>query len=250
MNKKIKELDELEEVDEIVDSDNSEEIKEIEDSIEENEIKTPLLHKPMSFLGLIISIVLVPTLIINIMFLVSIYRNQGKVPDLFGYMPLIILPDYMSPEIQSGDLIISKKTDIEDLHVGDIVSFYIPKGQGTGVATLRVSAIYEENGELLFGTQDSTGEDFILGVSQDNIVGLYTGIRFPILGRIIMFLQSTAGLLIFIGLAVVFFIVYDIIRYRNYRKSRNDEVEALKAELEALRSQQSSEAENIPEEET
>lgn len=250
MNKKIKEIEELEEIDELEEADNSEEIKEIEDSIEENEIKTPLLHKPMSFLGLIISIVLVPILIINIMFLVSIYRNQGKVPDLFGYMALIILPDYMAPEVQSGDLIISKKVDVNALEVGDIVSFYVPEGQGTGVATLRVSVIYEENGKLFFGTQDATGDDFILGVSAENIVGIWTGIRIPVLGRIIMFLQSTAGLLILIGLAVIFFIVYDIIRYKRYQKNQKDEVEALKAELEALRAQQSPESEKIPETKT
>ena len=53
-----------------------------------------------------------------------------------------------------------------------------------------------------------------------------------------MFLQSTAGLLIFIGLAVVLFIVYDVIKYKNYQKSKASEVEALKAELEQLRAQQ------------
>jgi len=207
------------------------------------DIKHPNLHRTLTITGTILAVILIPMLIFNCMFIVSIYKNKGEVPHLFGYMALINLPDYMSPEIESGDLIICKKTDTNDLKVGDIISFYVPKGQGSGVATLKISELFEQDGEQFFGVQDLTGEEYTLGVSHENVVGIYTGTRIPILGNIIMFMQSSTGLIIFIFLAAGLFIAYDLIRHNIYSKQKKEEVDALKAELEELKAKQKAEEE-------
>lgn len=47
---------------------------------------------------------------------------------------MIILTDSMAPEFESGDLIVCKTADAEDIKVGDIICFYDPAGNDKVIA--------------------------------------------------------------------------------------------------------------------
>jgi signal peptidase len=149
----------------------------------------------------------------------------------------------MYPEIKGGDLIICKTIDPDSVEVEDVVSFYDPEGSGTSIVTHKVVEIIDnEDGTRSFRTRgiNNNTEDRIL-VHEDKVVAEYTGIRIGNAGHVAMFMQSTSGLIVCVILPIILFVGYDVIRRKLYEKNQETDVEALKAELEALRSMQNAE---------
>lgn len=200
------------------------------------------LHKALTIVGWVLCVILVPILIVNCTLLVKSFTNKDEIPDFGGRLPLIVLTDSMYPEIKSGDVIICKTIEAEDVEVGDVISFYDPESRGTAVVTHEVIEIIDEDGKLSFRTKgiNNNAEDR-LPVSADKVIAEYTGIRIPAAGHIAIFMQSTAGLIVCVVLPIILFVGYDVIRRRLYEKNKGDDVEALKAELEALKRMQNAE---------
>ena len=210
--------------------------------------KTSVSHKVLTVIGTILCIILVPILAVNLTLIVKSYTNAEEVPDIGGYLPMIVLTDSMYPEIESGDLIICHTIKAEDVKVDDVISFFDPAGNGTSVVTHRVIEIVEEDGEIKFRTKGdfNNTEDKEL-VPAENLVGIYQS-RIAGAGKIAMFMQSTAGLIICVVLPIVLLVGYDIIRRRIYEKNKQSDTDALLAELEALKAEKTAkEAENAEE---
>ena len=210
--------------------------------------KTSVAHKVLTVIGTILCIILIPILAVNLTLIVKSYTNTEEVPDIGGYLPMIVLTDSMYPEIESGDLIICHTIKAEDVKVEDVISFFDPAGNGTSVVTHRVIEIVEEDGEIKFRTKGdfNNTEDKEL-VPAENLVGIYQS-RIAGAGKIAMFMQSTAGLIICVVLPIVLLVGYDIIRRRIYEKNKQSDTDALLAELEALKAEKTAkEAENAEE---
>ena len=199
--------------------------------------KTSTTHKVLTIIGSILCVILIPILIINITLIAKSYINKDEVPSIGGMVPLIVLTDSMVPEIYSGDLIICKTADAEDIEVNDVISFFDPAGNGTSIVTHRVIEVLEDDGEIFFRTRgdNNNTEDKEL-VPAENLVGVYK-MRIAGAGHIAMFMQSTAGLIICVVLPIILLVGYDIIRRRIYEKNNKQDTDALLAELEALRAE-------------
>ena len=197
-------------------------------------------QKALTIVGIVLCVILIPILLINCTLIVKSFINKDEVPRIGKTMPLIVLTDSMYPEIKSGDVIVCREVDPEDIEVGDVISFYDPAGNGTSVVTHKVIEIVEEDGERLFRTRGTNNNtDDRLPVHEDKVIAEYTGTRIPVAGNIAIFMQSTAGLIVCVIVPIVLFVGYDILRRRLYEKNKADDVEALKAELEALKKAQS-----------
>jgi signal peptidase len=193
-------------------------------------------QKTLTIIGIVLCVILIPILILNCTLIIKSFINKDEVPSIGGTMPLIVLTDSMYPDIKSGDLIICKEVDPAEIEVGDIISFYDPAGNGTSVVTHKVIEIINENGKLSFRTRGiNNNTDDRLPVPAEKVISEYTGIRIPSAGNIAIFMQTTTGLIICVIVPIVLFVGYDVIRRRKYEKSKGDDVEALKAELEALK---------------
>ena len=199
--------------------------------------KTSTAHKILTIVGTVLCIILIPILLINITLIAKSYINKDEVPSIGGTLPLIVLTDSMYPEIESGDLIICRTAEADEIEVNDIISFFDPAGNGTSIVTHRVIEIVEEDGEILFRTRgdNNNTEDKEL-VPAENLVGVYK-MRIAGAGHIAMFMQSTAGLIICVVLPIILLVGYDIIRRRIYEKNNKQDTDALLAELEALRAE-------------
>jgi signal peptidase len=210
--------------------------------------KTSTIHNILTIAGTVLCIILIPILLINLTLIAKSYINKDKVPSISGIFPLIVLTDSMDPEIESGDLIICHTIKAEDVKVEDVISFFDPAGNGTSIVTHRVIEIVEEDGEIKFRTKGdfNNTEDKDL-VPAENLVGIYQS-RIAGAGKIAMFMQSTAGLIICVVLPIVLLVGYDIIRRRIYEKNKQSDTDALLAELEALKAEKAAkEAENAEE---
>lgn len=201
-----------------------------------NKEKISLFHKGLSVLGLVLCLILTPVLIMNCTLIVKSITNSGRVPDMAGYFPMIVLTDSMYPEICSGDLILCRKKNPEEVKVGDIVSFFDPDGNGSSVVIHRVEAVTtDENGGLAWITKgDANNAADRSAVSEKELLGSYIR-RFEGIGRIVMFIQTPLGLILCVGCPCLLLLLYDRIRQKIEERKREDDTEKLLAELKELR---------------
>ncbi len=198
-------------------------------------------HKIGTAIGTVLCVILVPVLLVNIVLLIRNFTSPDKVPSIGGYFPLIILTDSMFPEIESGDLIICRTAEPEDIAVGDVISFFDPAGNGSTMVTHRVAEVTRENGSPVWKTKGDANNvaDSAL-VPAENLVGVYCS-RFAGVGNVAMFMQTTQGLILCVVCPIVVLVGYDVIRRRLYEKARKQDTEALLRELKELRSKSGAE---------
>lgn len=202
-----------------------------------NKEKASATHKVLTIVGIVMCVILVPILIINLTLIVKSFTNKDEVPSIGGVLPLIVLTDSMIPEIESGDLIICRTIDADDVKVDDIISFFDPAGNGSSIVTHRVTKVINEDGELSFRTKgDKNNTEDRLAVPAKNLVGIYK-MRIAGAGNVAMFMQSTAGLIVCVVLPIILLIGYDVIRRRIYEKNKQSDTDELLRELEALRAE-------------
>ena len=196
------------------------------------------MHKTLTIIGIVLCCILVPILIVNCTLIVKSFVNKDDVPDFGGVIPMIVLTDSMLPDIKSGDLIICRTIDPEDVTEEQVISFFDPAGNGTSVVTHKVIRIEEKNGKRFFitkGTNNNTEDK--LPVPEENLVGIYTGVRFGGVGSFALFMQTTPGLIVCVVVPIVLLVGYDLLRRKKYEKTNGNDIDALKAELEALKAE-------------
>ncbi len=195
------------------------------------------MHKVLTVVGTVLCLILLPILIINCILIVKSFTSED-VPTVGGIFPLIVLTDSMYPEISSGDLIICNSVEAEDVDEGDVISFFDPMGSGSAIVTHRVIEVVEEGGELSFRTKgdNNNAEDQVL-VPEDNLVGVYRS-RIPGMGKVAMFMQTTPGLIVCVVCPIILLVGYDMLRRKKQDKAKQQDTDALLAELEALRKMQ------------
>ena len=210
--------------------------------------KTTLSNKKIivNVIGIILCVILSTILFINCFLIVKGIANKNEVPSIGGNAPLIVLTGSMDPTIKAGDLIVTKKIDAKDVKVDDVISFFDPEGNGSSIVTHRVIGIEidETSGEIFFRTQgDNNDIADMTPVSEKNLVGRWEGTRFWGLGYVVLFTQSTVGIIVIIAVIVVGIFVYMMIR----KRIQDKETDSLKAELAALKAAQGGEiGEKVP----
>ena len=117
--------------------------------------------------------------------------NPDKVPDIFGYKPMIVLSGSMETSIHTGDLVFVKMVDTTTLKNGDVIAF---RNEENTVTTHRIIEIIYENGKQYFKTKGdaNTAEDLSL-VEMEDVEGIYVG-RLAKVGNFLMFMQKPIGL--------------------------------------------------------
>ena len=195
--------------------------------------------KVPTILGIIFCLILIPILISNLVLIIKGYANPGEIPGYGKTKPLIVLTDSMEPTIHSGDLILIREIDFDDVEEGDIISYFESETQRTTTVTHRViEIIYDEDGNKLeFVTQgDANNIEDSDHVTRGKLIGVYKT-RIPILGSVAIFLKSTPGLIVAILVPLGLLVGYDVIRRKLYDKKNEEDTNELLKELELLRAE-------------
>ncbi len=204
----------------------------------EGEKKPGVLQRAVSAIGGIICVLLCLMLICNLTIIIKGTLYPEQPPSVVGITPLVVKSGSMSGSqeghIEVGDLIFVGPVEAKTLQVGDVIAYK----EGRIVVTHRITAIQtDEEGKLQFTTKgDANNAEDQNPVSEENLVGIYKT-RIPKVGDFAMFLQTPLGMVLFIGVPVMGFIVYDIIRRQRYARRERRNSEALEAELARLRAQ-------------
>ena len=225
-------------------------------------------------IGIILCVILVPILIVNCILIVRNFTNPDRPPSLGGFTPLIVLTDSMEPLVNEGDIIIAQAVDPDTVNVGDVISFYDPASPGKAVLTHRVVEIYEEDGKryavtagdnnvssdyerdrkndpevenqvTIIDDHKKPGYSYVyykghndtkpVELNDENLIGAYIYTRVPLVGKVSMFMQTTWGWIICIVVPLAAFFAYELIRRMKKDKSKDKDMDALLAELEALK---------------
>lgn len=201
--------------------------------------------KALTAFGIILCVILVPILIVNVTMIVKSYINPDEYPSFAGYNMMIVLSPSMEDTIMSGDLIVVKNAEPEDIkgessagaQDGDIISFFDPDSSKQSVLTHRCKTVRETDGKISFITKgDNNNSEDLSPCPAENLIGTYVT-RIPGAGNIAMWLQTVPGLIVCVAVPIVLLVAYDLIMKKRYDKSKKKDTDALLAELEELRAQ-------------
>lgn len=180
----------------------------------------------------LILLIFVPVIVVNTILIVKTYISPEHLPGVFGYKPVIVLSGSMSPVFEPEALIFVKETPPEQLAKGDIICFL---QEGTAI-THRIDEVISEAGQTSFVTKgDANNTADRLAVSPSQVEGVFVG-KIDGLGGFAMFMQSTTGMILFIALPILLYLLFDIVQRRRESKREREHAAQLEAELAALRS--------------
>ena len=165
------------------------------------------------FANVLAWIVLIFALLITIM-VFSSSKNNG-VAHLFGYMPMAVESDSMKPTFKQGDLIICKEIDdYSTIKENDVITFWTTI-QGQRVKnTHRIVEVLNDDGNVKYvtkGDNNSVKDDDV--ISQGAIIGKWTEVKLPIIGKIMDFLRTKTGFFICIVLPMAIFFLFELYKF-------------------------------------
>lgn len=187
-------------------------------------------------LGVVLCAVFIPVILVNLVLIVGGFLHPDELPGVFGIKPAVVLSGSMEPTISAGDLIFVSGCDPEQLHEGDVVCYL---SSGKAVTHRIVSVTAGEDGKVRYVTQgDANNATDRLAVSADQVEGVWSGARVAGLGNAILFMQTPAGMVLFIVCPLALFFAWDIWRRRRLDKAEEARTAQLERELAALRQEQ------------
>lgn len=196
------------------------------------------LHKVMTVIAIILIIILVPLLIVNLTLIIKGNLDPDNPPAFGKYVPMVVLSGSMQDGrencISIGDLIFVKRVDPDTLKKDDIIAFK----EGDYVVTHRINQVTKDkNGKTVYVTKgDANNTVDLYTVSQSSVVGIYVG-RIAKIGNFAIWLQTPLGMLIVVGIPLLCFIAYDIIRRKKISEHSSDDADQLRAELAKLKAE-------------
>lgn len=123
--------------------------------------------------------------------------------NLFGFKPYIVLSGSMEPNLQVGDMIISKKVKDEQINVGDIITF---EDEGGATVTHRVVDVIIKDGKKLYQTKGDNNNTKDIGlVPIEKIKGEYT-FKISKFGIIITQIITPTGLVLIMLILTISYI--------------------------------------------
>jgi signal peptidase len=132
-------------------------------------------------------------------------------PPAFGMHTFVVRSGSMTPAIDTGDLVVSRRVRPTQAQVGDIVMFNDPQGSGAMI-THRVRAVHVRTGTAHFVTRGDANTTFEhWSVPASGRIGQIV-YRVPKLGYLIGGIGSPPGRILLIALPALLLLVIGLIR--------------------------------------
>jgi len=142
-------------------------------------------------------------LLLAMLVLVAVVTVPGLVGGDDAY---IVTSNSMQPTISSGDVVVTKEMPVDQIETGDVVTFHAGDDPDHGYVTHRVVETRNENGQLYFKTKGDANEDPDQGYVPASAAAGVQHLHIPYLGYLLLFAQSTFGLVALVilpGVALV-----------------------------------------------
>ena len=180
------------------------------------------VKKTFKGIGRALSIVLIVFEVLIIVFLV-VSKVQGNPPTLFGHQMYFIRTGSMSPYLEPGDVIISKKYDGGELvagNDGDVVTYY---GNVNGNVEMITHRVIEIDGEKIVTKGDFNNTvDSPITKNDIEAVMVYKTV---VIDKIYMIISSTWGFWLLIFTPIALLIVSEIVSLVKELKREKEEAD-------------------------
>jgi signal peptidase len=180
------------------------------------------VKKAFKGIGRALSIVLIVFEVLIIVFLV-VSKVQGNPPTLFGHQMYFIRTGSMSPYLEPGDVIISKKYDGGELvagNDGDVVTYY---GDVNGNVEMITHRVIEIDGEKIVTKGDFNNTvDSPITKNDIEAVMVYKTV---VIDKIYMIISSTWGFWLLIFTPIALLIVSEIVSLVKELKREKEEAD-------------------------
>ncbi len=171
----------------------------------------------------IIKFVILISLII--LFIVNLILSIEEKTHIFGIYMFNIVSESMEPTFYKDDLAIVKSCNIEELKVGDIITFR----QEDRIISHRISKIEKESEEFITKGDNNEVED-VEPVDEQNIYGKVEWI-IPKIGKFVNYIQNVRG---FMNVCILIVIICILVNFRD-NKINNRKIKRKKYEIKKLR---------------
>lgn len=128
-----------------------------------------------------------------------VYFHQ-ELPDIFGYSQLTVLSGSMEPTFSTGDLLIIRRE--KAYQIGDMITFWDEGG-------LTTHRIIDEGEEGFITKGDYNPVRDSRPVPVDQVAGRVV-LVIPSMGRILLFLKTPPGMLLFLTLGLLILLLPDL----------------------------------------
>jgi len=153
-------------------------------------------------IAILLSILVIPIIIINMVLIIQAYNNPEHLPSAFGIKPAIVLSGSMDPTFDTNALIFARIVPTDTLQEGDIITF-IRDDQTT--ITHRIVAINQTDDGVTYITKgDANNTEDAIAVLPDQVEGLYMG-HIAGLGGKLLFMQNPIGMLLCIIIPILLY---------------------------------------------
>ena len=160
-------------------------------------------------LGAILIIIALFIITVNVSIVVKNNKSQNKLPDFFGYKQVVIAGKSMLPSLDVGDVILTKPAN--EINQQDIVVF---RDKNNAVVTHRVIEIKEQGVIITQGDNNNSPDE---PITEDQIEGIVI-FHLKGWGKAIEFLKSSVGLILIIGIPVLYVSITRYMSIQFYKK--------------------------------
>ena len=162
------------------------------------------VRKILKFIGNILFYLILAFLIYTSFSIVAATK-RGEQPEIFGYKFYVVLTGSMKPNIEPGDLIVTRETEVSEIECGDIITF---KVEGVdSVTTHRVKEIIDSKDGISFLTQgDANNIEDKEPVEAGDVQGRVVKV-IPDAGKVVDFMKNNLIIILAIIIAVFVLII-------------------------------------------
>ena len=155
-----------------------------------------------------IMIVIIEIMLILVLILTKI---SGGVPSFFGHSVYVIVSPSMTPELEVGDMIISKKYDGGELEVGDIVEYVGKSGEMKDkIITHKIVSIDGEGDNRTIITKGTANTEADPPIAPSDILSVMT-YKTVVIDKVYGVISTRAGFICLVILPMAAMIVSEIV---------------------------------------
>lgn len=161
-------------------------------------------------------------------------RTDGG--EILGYRFYSVATNSMSPEFEAGDVVMIRSVDVQELGVGDIISYYSPDPARAGdIITHQIDCLSQNGDNILYTTKGAGNAACDLyPVSQEAVIGRYSA-RLPKAGSLLLFLKTPPGYMLLILIPFLLILGMQTWRFlhllKQYRQRQMNELTRQQAAL-------------------
>ncbi len=175
---------------------------------------------PSNIIGIILCVLLLPGFFLSIVLLISSLGNKDLPPNCFGYTPMLVESDSMSPVFSEDDLVLIRNKKNASYSVGDIICY---QSNSIYVTHRIVEITVDDNGNTVYITKgDANNSPDKDPVQIDQILGVYK-MRIKNMGKTLLFVQTPIGMIVCVMLPFFVVLMLFIAPYLITNQKKNEE---------------------------